>query len=477
VDIKATADTADRPRFPERSIIGMLDRPAGYVLAPCKFTVSGWALGSVELSAIEICIDGTPVGDAAFGLDRPDVATIFRGHHAAAASGFVLRGLAVPALAEVITVSAVIKTAEGHRKELAVAVPVFRSAAVALAFLDRQPAPGLQSYVELAASLVDASRFEEAEQVVDAMRRRFPDVPARYVEEARYLIRRDRLDEAEILLTLGSERFPDHAQVNATFAVVAERRQDWPAAILRWRLVRERFSNYSGRGERQAHDPSWDAARQHYANLVLKFESLGASCDFGLVQRHYDSEPVGLLRFSGAPLPQLLTALQNGFAGVGKRANTRFDPRAESNGTIEYWLCDDQYKFEMHTHLFHDQSMTPGRLAMLLPLYCQRLALLRNALIDDLKKPKKIFVYQRAERLSHDEVMSLFRAIRTYGPGVLLCGLPEDDAHSAGTVEQLEDGLLLGYLDRFIGPENPDPAYDTWLKICLAADEIVRSSA
>jgi len=38
--------------------------------------------------------------------------------------------------------------------------------------------------------------------------------------------------------------------------------------------------------------------------------------------------------------------------------------------------------------------------------------------------------------------MSLFRAIRNYG--VLLCGLPEDGAHSAGTVEQVEDGLLLG---------------------------------
>jgi len=34
---------------------------------------------------------------------------------------------------------------------------------------------------------------------------------------------------------------------------------------------------------------------------------------------------------------------------------------------------------------------------MLLPLYCQRLALLRDALIDDLTKPERIFVYQRAK--------------------------------------------------------------------------------
>jgi hypothetical protein len=417
------------------------------------------------------------VGAAAKGIERPDVAAVFRGYHPAGNSGFALRGLAVPPAANLITVSAVIKTVEGQRQELAVSVPVYRSAAVALRFLDRQPAPRLNSYVELAQCFVEGSSFEEAQLVVEEMRRRFSDVPARYVEEARYLLRRDRLDEAEVLLTAASRRFPEHSQVNATLAVIADRRQDRPTAIRRWQHVREMFSDYPRRWEQEGHDFSSDAARQQYASLVLKFESLGDNCDFGSVQRHYGSEPLGLLRFSAAPLPQLLEALRNGFAGVGERARTRFEPRTEPNGAIEYWLCDDQYKFEMHTHLFQDESMTQARLGMLLGVYCQRLALLRNELIHDLRKPEKIFVYQRAGGLSQDEIMSLFRAIRNYGPGVLLCGLPEDGAHSAGTVEQVEDGLLLGYLDRFTGPENLHPAYDTWLKICLAAEKIVRPSA
>ena len=43
--------------------------------------------------------------------------------------------------------------------------------------------------------------------------------------------------------------------------------------------------------------------------LVLHFESIGDNCELGLVQRRAGAEPLGLLRFAGAPLRSFLRAL------------------------------------------------------------------------------------------------------------------------------------------------------------------------
>ena len=52
-------------------------------------------------------------------------------------------------------------------------------------------------------------------------------------------------------------------------------------------------------------------------DLMLRFESLGQNCEFGLVQRRCGSEPLGLLRFASTPLPHLLAAFEGGFEGLG----------------------------------------------------------------------------------------------------------------------------------------------------------------
>ena len=37
-------------------------------------------------------------------------------------------------------------------------------------------------------------------------------------------------------------------------------------------------------------------------DLVLDFESVGDNCELGIFQRRVGAEPLGLLRFAGAPL-------------------------------------------------------------------------------------------------------------------------------------------------------------------------------
>ena len=93
-------------------------------------------------------------------------------------------------------------------------------------------------------------------------------------------------------------------------------------------LIRRRLSEIS---ERLAHRFSGNSQpipyvavrrnRKPLDELMLAFESLGENCDFGLVQRHAGAEPLGIYRFSGTNLYQLLSTLNNEFEGVGELLN------------------------------------------------------------------------------------------------------------------------------------------------------------
>ena len=52
------------------------------------------------------------------------------------------------------------------------------------------------------------------------------------------------------------------------------------------------------------------------ADLLRGFESLGHNCEFGLMQRDLDAEPLGLLRFGGIEPAALLAGLDCAFAGI-----------------------------------------------------------------------------------------------------------------------------------------------------------------
>jgi hypothetical protein len=81
--------------------------------------------------------------------------------------------------------------------------------------------------------------------------------------------------------------------------------------------------------------------------LTLQFESLGHNCEFGLFQRHLEAEPLGLLRFAGITLDNLLDGLRRGFADVGDEIVVRTLP--SNNGKLEYMVYDDRYKLGLHS--------------------------------------------------------------------------------------------------------------------------------
>jgi hypothetical protein len=79
--------------------------------------------------------------------------------------------------------------------------------------------------------------------------------------------------------------------------------------------------------------------------LMLRFESLGENCEFGLAQRRCGADPLGLLRFASAPLPTLLAALRTRFEGIGDW--DQIEVRVSENGR-EYLVFDRRYGFLYH---------------------------------------------------------------------------------------------------------------------------------
>jgi len=197
--------------------------------------------------------------------------------------------------------------------------------------------------------------------------------------------------------------------------------------------------------------------------LMLRFESLGENCEFGLVQRRCGAEPLGLLRFASAPLPKLLAALRARFQGMGAPNNIVVE--LSSNGR-EYMVQDRAFGFNYHAWVALGEQ-TPQEIHA---REVRRVPFLIRKLIEDLTAGEKIFVYHGMEPLTLAAARNLAAALRGYGPGTLLWVERADADHQAGSVERIEAGLLKGHIDRFAPGENAhDFSVESWTQLCQAA--------
>jgi len=195
----------------------------------------------------------------------------------------------------------------------------------------------------------------------------------------------------------------------------------------------------------------------------MRFESLGESCEFGLVQRRSEAEPLGLFRFASTPLSKLLAALNTDFAGLGEP--DALNVELSANGR-EYMVSDKRFGLLYHAWVLAGE-MTPEEVHQ---REIRRLPLLIRKLKEDLSQAEKIFVYHGMGRLGGEVAPPLAAALRRYGPNTLLWVDLADTDHPAGTAEWAGAGLLRGYIDRFAPGENAhDFSLDCWLAICRAA--------
>jgi hypothetical protein len=183
-----------------------------------------------------------------------------------------------------------------------------------------------------------------------------------------------------------------------------------------------------------------------------------------------------LLRWSDIGPAELVTALEARFAGVGLPENTELF-LADNAGRREYITKDTRFGMIMHTFI-HEDTITHDKM---FAQACRRLQFLAEKLVEDLTAPEKIFVYKYTLRpLTPEEVNAIHRALRRFGDATLLNVTKADDGHETGSVEQIDDGLLMGYIDHFAS-ELPGgriaAVTDSWAVICRNAHRLWRDGS
>jgi tetratricopeptide (TPR) repeat protein len=206
--------------------------------------------------------------------------------------------------------------------------------------------------------------------------------------------------------------------------------------------------------------PELDAAGRRA--MLLEFENVGRNCEFGLVQRAFGAEPIGLLRWGATWIDPLLNVLMYRLEGVGEPKQTRVELSEDGR---EYLTWDLRYRFNGHVPI---TGTLPER-AIMERKQCQRLGFLARMMRETLDSQSRIFVYQAPE-LALQEMTSIYHALAAYGPNFLLCVREADAEHPPGHVEAGER-LVVGYIDRQgVMPDKTwNISHDLWLRFCRAA--------
>ncbi len=324
------------------------------------------------------------------------------------------------------------------------------------------------------------------------LRQDFPAAEIGYAGLGAVLKRLRRFDEAEDVLARGMARFPRDDNIGVNHAWVAEDREDWPEAMRRWEALWQRFPGNGrietglvecrGKARAAAAFRALDGGNAdeagppaapfetiktgpslEYADLFMRFESVGENCEFGFVQRYFGSEPLGLFRWGGLPFDRLLQVLANGFQDFGRAKTTELHVNADND---EYFTRDRASG--LMTHGFISRNGTSEEVAF--SRLRRRLGYLRDKFLEDLAAREKIFVFTSLESLDDHAFCQLNDAMARHGAVDLLCMRMADQTHPPGTVRLVAGGPMVGHLDRLgFDGKNWNISFDVWRQVCQRA--------
>ncbi len=198
------------------------------------------------------------------------------------------------------------------------------------------------------------------------------------------------------------------------------------------------------------------------AAVVSSFESLGDNCEFGITQRKCLAEPLGFLRFGGGlNIHGVIAGLRDRFESIGHPENMTC---TLSGG--QWNISDKSCKLTYHT--WRVEKLDPE---VILDQEIKKLRYLRGKILEDLEDNAKIFVFKSNRAPPLDQLVELLGALRSYGNTTLLSVVGSDPDHPPGTVVPIADGLLRGYIDRFVPYVSSWDVLSVpcWIRICRNA--------
>ena len=330
--------------------------------------------------------------------------------------------------------------------------------------------------------------WAEAQRRAEQMLALLPDVADSYRFASEVKLRQGRHLEAEAMIGEGLQRLGPVPTLSRRFAELAALRGDWAAAARRWatavkqapddadarRQLAEAVASRAPAAPEPAAAPpvaappvaaapvatvaAPGAVPQDVKKLLLGFEPLGADCEFGLVQRHFGLEPLGLLRYASITLDSLIAALNDDLAGIGDPAFTRVG----LGPGREFFIDDTRYGLAIHTHTGPDQTSAE----LLLPGAQRRMAFLARKLLEDLREPTKVFLRTADPAEPPARLLALHRALLRHGGATLLAVELSADPARIGRAEWLAPGVMRGWIERF---GTVEPLFAQWEAMCRAA--------
>jgi hypothetical protein len=205
-------------------------------------------------------------------------------------------------------------------------------------------------------------------------------------------------------------------------------------------------------------------------DLMMQFESLGHNCEFGLLQRRCGAEPLGLLRFVGISVRELLIGLDYGFEGVDDPELTRVYHGGDVE--LEWMVRNDRYIMEAHT--FRDPESVSAETVMAEEL--AKIRFKRRRFLEVLETGEKLFVFQRQEPMSEAQALPILNLLRSHGRNALLfvSGTAE---RPCGSVDRLAVDLYRGNIDKLAPIGAADKLnLPAWISICANAYRLWRES-
>ena len=204
----------------------------------------------------------------------------------------------------------------------------------------------------------------------------------------------------------------------------------------------------------QASVPNWK-------DIASKFQSMGQNCEFGLVQRRCEGEPLGLFRFAGTPQDALIPCLRSEFSELTDEQKINIK-KPDIGDYISHYKS---LNLVFHTHVHTDQNADLDALRL---SELTRLKMLVRFFIEDLEGGEKVFVLVRRDLpLDEFEVLPVISLMRRYNPKAALLWVNvagRDERHLVGQCEVIGNNLLKGYIDRFV---EPRPEGEDWGTISL----------
>ncbi|WP_162800746.1 hypothetical protein [Acidibrevibacterium fodinaquatile] len=194
-----------------------------------------------------------------------------------------------------------------------------------------------------------------------------------------------------------------------------------------------------------------------HENIFFRLEGLGDNCEFGIVQRYFSCDPPGLFRNVGFyTIDIIIDAIENNLHGLFDDGNYEF---VVQDGWPDWRLDSCGFTFHTGFPVSIEINSEEGKQKAAQVIQAHRL--LKRMFCEELRKGEKIFVYRQKAALPNSSLRRLHAAIRRHGPGWLL-NVAEDPSKPNGSVEILDEGLIVAAISRLSNENPPNIDFTAW---------------